>query len=222
MPMRPTSKNGQTVIWDWNGTLLNDMDICISCMNQLLRERGYPRLDRQRYREIFTFPVKEYYELAGFDFRHEPFEIPAHQFIDLYRNELETATLHQGAARVLEEMAVIGFRQAILSVMEQELLLDTVNRQDVSKYFQVIRGIHDHLAHSKTELGKELLEDLDGDRSGMVMVGDTLHDFEVANEMGIRCILISHGHQSAGRLKKAGCPVVDNYIQLKDILTTYF
>ncbi len=50
----------KVIIWDWNGTLLNDTDICVSCMNRVLKKRGLELLDVQRYREIFNFPVKIY------------------------------------------------------------------------------------------------------------------------------------------------------------------
>ena len=51
-----------TIIWDWNGTLLNDVDMCINCMNQLLQPRNIALLDHKKYQEVFTFPVQDYYE----------------------------------------------------------------------------------------------------------------------------------------------------------------
>ncbi len=93
--------NIKTIIWDFNGTLLDDVDICVQCMNVLLAERGLQKLDFQRYREIFTFPVRDYYREAGFDFSEEEFEIPAHQFIELYRDEIRKARLFDDVIPVL-------------------------------------------------------------------------------------------------------------------------
>ena len=62
------------IIWDWNGTLLDDVDIVIDCMNSLLKKRNLPLLHVDKYKDIFTFPVKDYYSQLGFDFTTEPFE----------------------------------------------------------------------------------------------------------------------------------------------------
>ena len=67
-------KNKKAIIWDWNGTLLDDVELCINSMNLLLKERNLQALTIDRYREIFTFPVKEYYQKAGFNFKTENFE----------------------------------------------------------------------------------------------------------------------------------------------------
>jgi phosphoglycolate phosphatase len=73
-----------TIIWDWNGTLLDDVDMCIESINILLKRRNLDMLSRKRYRDIFTFPVRDYYETAGFNFSKEPWDKVAHEFIDLY------------------------------------------------------------------------------------------------------------------------------------------
>lgn len=61
-----------TIIWDWNGTLFNDIDICIESINLLLFERGIDQIDKKRYLEVFDFPVRDYYERIGFDLKKKP------------------------------------------------------------------------------------------------------------------------------------------------------
>ena len=63
------------IIWDWNGTLLNDVELCASIMNNLLRNESLSEISLEKYREIFTFPVEEYYKLAGHNFERNSFEI---------------------------------------------------------------------------------------------------------------------------------------------------
>ncbi|MFA5815041.1 MAG: hypothetical protein WC865_05425 [Bacteroidales bacterium] len=72
------------IIWDWNGTLLDDKWLCIESICTLLLDRNLPPIDEEKYARIFRFPVKEYYQEAGFDFIHEPFEVPAMEFIRIY------------------------------------------------------------------------------------------------------------------------------------------
>ena len=74
-----------TVIWDWNGTLLDDLEVSFSAINRVLTSNGYPPIrDLTAYREVFCFPVIEYYRRVGFDFARTPFEMLAQQFMDCY------------------------------------------------------------------------------------------------------------------------------------------
>lgn len=194
--------------------MLNDTHTCIDCMNSLLEERGIPLLTRDRYLEIFTFPVRDYYIRAGFDFEKEPFEVPAHQFIDHYRKAVLNAGLHDEVKEVLAYLSGKGYQQAVLSAMEHDFLLETMTDKGIMHYFKVIYGIDNHLGAGKSELAIDLMNDLGCDPAKTCLIGDTLHDAEVAMETGIRCLLVANGHQARHRLEKTGFPVFD---RLKDL-----
>jgi phosphoglycolate phosphatase len=205
------------IIWDFNGTLLNDMQICIDCMNIMLKERKLPPVDLKRYREVFTFPVKEYYLALGFDFEKEPFDIPAHQFIDLYRENLHRSPLHEGTENMLGYFKDRNYKQVILSAMEQDFLEETLASKGILGYFDRICGITNHLGEGKLEMARELLATIHGNGEEIWIIGDTVHDYEVAVGSGIPCILIANGHQSYERLETLNCLVIKNINELKSI-----
>jgi len=204
-----------TIIWDFNGTLLNDMQVCVDCMNVLLSNRGLPLLGIDRYREIFNFPVRQYYQELGFDFNREPFEIPAHQFIDLYREKLKDAPLHLETEALLSHFHNMGFRQIILSAMEQQFLEETLDQKHITAYFDQITGIRDHLGDGKLAMARELLKGHENSGRNYLLIGDTIHDFEVARELGIHCILVATGHQSYQRLMALECKVLERLDELR-------
>ena len=74
----------QHIIWDWNGTLLNDGWLFVDVMNSILLNRKMKTITLEKYRQIFGFPVKEYYINLGFDLEKEPFEICGLEFINEY------------------------------------------------------------------------------------------------------------------------------------------
>jgi phosphoglycolate phosphatase len=205
------------IVWDFNGTLLNDMQVCIDCMNRMLRQRNLPPVDLERYREVFTFPVKDYYLSLGFDFEKEPFEVPAHQFIDHYRENLHLAPLHNEAEEMLKYFHEKNFRQVILSAMEQEFLEETLSSKGILQYFDRVCGITNHLGEGKLAMAKELLAAMDEDPRDIWLIGDTIHDYEVAEGSGIPCILIANGHQSFERLNNLDCLVLEEISQLTSI-----
>lgn len=203
------------LIWDWNGTLLDDIGICLRGINQLLGRRSLQQLDLERYRRIFTFPVKDYYLAAGFDFSREAFEVPAEEFIEEYGQLLPQAGLFPDVVQVLRFFRERNTRQFILSAMEQRALEASVAERDIRPFFEGVYGIGDNLANSKLLRGKELLADHGVQPRTALMVGDTLHDLEVASSLGLGIMLVSRGHQHPGRLKGKGCKVFDDLTQLQ-------
>ncbi|MBN1339136.1 MAG: HAD family hydrolase [Bacteroidales bacterium] len=191
-----------TLIWDWNGTLLDDVDICLDSINLLLSKRNLPVLRRERYRSIFRFPVEKYYSEAGFDFSAEPFDILAQEFIGLYLDKLPEAGLFPDAKNTLEILRKNGYRQFLVSAMEHDTLRESLSLRELLGCFTAVKGIEDHYARGKTKAAMRLIEEFGLDVSTTCLIGDTDHDQEVARELGCRCLLISGGHQSRQRLLK--------------------
>jgi phosphoglycolate phosphatase len=202
------------IIWDWNGTLLNDAGLAVRTINQMLEKRGLPTLSMDRYKSVFTFPVKEYYQKIGFDFQVEPFEIPALEFIDIYNSLLHGCTLHQDSVMVLNYFQSAGVKQYILSAMEQEVLNNCLKHYQIEKFFEYASGLDNFYAASKVENGHRLIANMKLDSNELMLVGDTVHDFEVASELGCKCVLIADGHQSKQVLQATGTLVLDNIAQL--------
>jgi phosphoglycolate phosphatase len=205
-----------SVIWDWNGTLLNDVGISLNAVNQLLADRNLKTITLERYLGVFTFPVQDYYEEIGFDFSNEPFEITAHQFIEIYNHAVRNCGLHDGALPVLDHFRKIGLKQYMLSAMEQSLLEETVKHNNISLFFEGLYGLGDKYAVSKIDVGISLIDQNHLQPSQTLLIGDTVHDYEVAQSVGCQCILIANGHQSRSRLESAGATVIESLSELRN------
>lgn len=202
------------IIWDWNGTLLNDAGLAVQIMNQMLERRGLPILSVDNYKSVFTFPVKDYYQKIGFDFQTEPFEIPALEFIDCYNSQVKDCSLHQDARKVLSYFQSIDVKQYILSAMEQEVLDNCLSHYQINDFFEYVSGLDNIYAASKIENGHRLIADMKLHAIELVLIGDTVHDFEVATELGCQCVLIADGHQSKEVLQATGALVIDSISEL--------
>ena len=200
----------KSIIWDWNGTLLNDIELCIRSINILLKNRDIPEINIKTYKEVFSFPVKDYYKTIGFDFKKEDFSIPAHQFIELYNEGFDGCSLQKPAIEVLNHFREKGIRQFVLSAMEHNMLEKTLKLKGIADFFEGVSGLNNHYAVSKIELGRQLISDYKIDTEEVWLIGDTIHDFEVATELGIKCILIADGHQSVERLKQTNGVVISD------------
>ena len=204
------------IIWDWNGTLLNDNWLSIKAINILLERYNLPAINKEKYLEIFTFPVIEYYKKLGFDFNKTPFSIVGTEFIEEYTKRMFKAEMQYGAKEILNYFFKIGISQSLLSAAKQQMLDDLMKFHKLEKYFLKVSGLTDHYANSKVNAGKSWIKELKYDSKEVLLIGDTLHDVEVANEIGTECVLIARGHNNYSRLEGNGVRVFHNLFEFKD------
>jgi len=206
------------IIWDWNGTLFDDVDLCVENINWLLRKYNYEPITKERYKEIFTFPVIEYYRRAGFDLDKLDFAKIGKEWMDRYEQKKYEAKLADGAEEILHFIACKGIQQSILSAYSEDTLNEIVERFGLKKFFTNIVGLDNIYAESKIDLGRRLIQKIDSESDEILLIGDTVHDFEVSQELGCKCILLSSGHQSRKELEKCGVNVVDELRELRKLV----
>lgn len=210
-----------TIIWDWNGTLLNDLDVCVDVMNDMLEKRNLPKITVEIYQSIFNFPVIEYYEALGFDFQKEDYRVVAKEFIDAYNAKIDCCRLQTSAYDALQNLKQLGIRQVVLSAMEQENLNMMLNRFGLTSFFDFVIGTTNIFAESKVEKGAYLLKQLNIDPEQICLIGDTLHDRETALHIQCSCILVANGHHSFERLQKKKTHVISDLTQLMPYLNSF-
>ena len=218
--MNHSSKSYDHIIWDWNGTLFNDVKLCADIMNMLLTQESLPNISIQKYKEIFTFPVIEYYKIAGHTFEEKSFEILGKQFMSEYELRKGNYNLFPGVIELLSSLQEKNIQMHLLSAYEQQSLDKIIKLYRIDTYFQNVVGLDNIYANGKSHLAHDLVKRINsnGEAGKILLIGDTIHDYEVAQEIDSDCILMSHGHQDEERLLKLGIPVVKNFNELKDLL----
>ena len=198
---RPGPQAPGLVVWDFNGTLLDDAALCLGTVNGMLTRRGIAPLTPRRYRAIFDFPVEDYYRRAGFDLEREPFAPLAVEFVEAYNRERESCPLQKGALAALELVRKAGIPQVILSATQREMLAEQVAQLGIGGYFRELVGTDDIHARGKLEVGLAWLARRGIDPAAALYIGDTTHDADLARAMGMPCLLVPGGHHSLGRLQ---------------------
>lgn len=194
------------ILWDWNGTLLDDLQYAIGVRNRTFPPFQLPTIESiDDYYEQFTFPIRLYYERAGVT--DENFVAVAHAWMDEYVRGFYSVPLHTDAQDVLERFRKAGMKQVVLSATKRDMLEAQVSQFPIRPYFDELLGLGDIYAGSKESIGKTYLQFCGIAPEETIMLGDTLHDADVAKAMGTRCILIARGHQSLKTLMTAGVPV---------------
>ena len=204
------------IIWDWNGTILDDLQINFEVENTLLSRRGRNLIkDLEEYQEKFQFPIIKFYESLDFDLENEKFEDIAREYVLEFDERFYELEIFPDAESVIREFKYKGIEQIILSQTEQRWLEKQVRVHDIDYLFTELLGAKDIYVKGKVAIALEWITRNDIDTAQVLMVGDTLHDFEVAENIGCDCILIARGHQSKERLLETGVPVLDSIEELR-------
>lgn len=206
------------LIWDWNGTLLDDTCLCAEIINEMLVDRGREPWSLEAHRSAFDFPVLRFYERLGFDLEAESFEILSEVFIGRYQQRVGGCALHAGVEELLQTVRETGCSQSVLSASRQDHLDRLIGLHGLKDYFIGVNGIDTILAPGKTARGQQWIRELACDPRQVLMVGDTVHDAEVAAAMGCDCLLLASGAHPASKLEATQVPVFRDIRSLRRAL----
>ena len=205
------------VIWDFNGTLLDDVMTGIDSVNTLLEQRGLSTIDSvERYRSVFRFPIIEYYKALGFDFNKESYEAVAPLWVAEYLENVKSAKLYDDVLSTIDALDDIGVAQSVLSATELSMLKGQICALGLDGRFCRVLGLDNIHAGSKLALAKIWREDFPRHRA--LFIGDTDHDVQTAKTLGADCVLVCRGHQSKEYLSTLGVPVLDDLSTIIDII----
>ncbi len=189
------------IVWDFNGTLLDDVNACIRSANRLLENHGLPRLtSREDYRASFGFPIIDYYRRLGFDLEKMPYADLAVEWVAYYLEDSSIATLYPDVTDTLRRVQTQGISQLILSATEQGMLEKQIEDLGIRTYLDEVLGLDNIHAYSKREIG--LIWRKQHPDARLLFVGDTDHDAQVAAAMDADCILVTTGHQPRQTLER--------------------
>lgn len=214
--MTTTDKPRHThLIWDFNGTVLDDVLHGIRCVNPMLEARGLsPIPDVETYRELFDFPIEDYYRRLGFDFEKESYyTVLAPEWVAHYVAGEADCAVNAGVCKTLAAVRELGVLQLMLSASRLEQLEAQLARLGLTDAFSEVLGLDNIHARSKTHLAEAWRKRNPDARP--LFLGDTVHDAAVARAIGADCVLFTGGHQCRERLATCGVPLID---RIEDVL----
>jgi len=217
--IRKLVSSATTILWDWNGTLLNDPPLACRLFNETITQYGAPHVTLERYREIYEHPLTLLYERAGIDYTQVSFETIANQWHEVYARQVHTASLHNYATELLGHFKTNQTPQHILSALPQHLLTEALESRELVSYFGKVSGLEGAHLSTKFESGRQLVSDLKLVPEQTLLIGDSSHDAEVARELGLSCLLVADGAESKVRLLKNNYLVLENLGELWEALS---
>jgi len=214
--------NIKHVVFDWNGTLLDDQALVVDALNAVLADRGLPPTDLATYQRLYTRPVQTFYErLFGRPIEPGEWEHLDDVYHDGYALALERARLAVDAEVALDRVAGVGCSQSLLSMYRHEQLVPLVQRLGVDGHFLRIDGLQGagggHKApHLETHLAR-ILPLTGAAPDEILVVGDAIDDAVAADHVGARCVLYDGGSHPRAELEATGLPVTDSLTEALEV-----
>ena len=196
------------LVWDWNGTLLDDLDLVVRATNAAFASAGGPVVTADEHRVRFRRPIADYYaEMLGQAIDDEAFGRLDRVFHEAYRAGLTSCAL---AADATAAIASWPGSQSLLSMWFHDELVPTVHTYGLTPHFTRVDGLRAAVGGGpKAEWLEKHLAELGLDGRHVVLIGDSLDDADAALSVGARCVLYTGGLSDPARLRTSGHPVAD-------------
>lgn len=211
----------KNIIFDFNGTLVNDLEVSIDALNECIKKYLPNRklVSKEEYLEIFRFPVGPLYQELGFNFDELDYNELANFFISYYESRaFNECKLFDEVIPVLDTLKKKGYKLYILSASYIDLLIEMLKKYSILDYFDGLVALLNKHGGSKIQRGKEYFLENNIDPKDCIMIGDTIHDIEVAHELGMDCISYDRGHNSHSKLQSINSKVISSLEEITNYL----
>ncbi|MFB7404126.1 HAD family hydrolase [Streptomyces rubiginosohelvolus] len=197
------------IVWDWNGTLLDDLDHMVDAVSACQEAIGEPPVDASTYRRQHCLPGRAFHDrLCGRPVTDAEWPTITRTFAE--HMAARKPPLRAGATRLLESVSRRKHTQSLLSLTDDPQLRREVEQTGLTNVFERIDGRHEQGTPKSEALRSHLAALGEPDRRRVVLIGDTTDDAEAARTCGVRAVLHTGGFEPLEKLRTAGAPVVDS------------
>lgn len=209
--MATSGKHRTHLVWDWNGTLLDDVHVVLGATNAAFAEVDLEPLTLEQYREAYCVPIPRFYErFMGRLPTPAEWERMDGLFHRHYTERRAACGLTEGVEELLARWVTGGRSQSLLSMYGHEHLVPVVREYGIERHFIRVDGRTGPSGGSKAQHMERHFAVLgDVAPESTVVIGDAVDDAVAAAHVGARAVLYTGGSHSRSSLEAAGVPVVD-------------
>lgn len=212
-------KKINNIIFDFNGTLLDDGYLCYSIEAEMQKMKGIEPVSFDFYRDNFCHPITKYYDKIGFSQDKYNFkELADYFYVEYKKREKSEAKLFPGSIDLLKKLKRDGYKIYILSATEINLLTNQLKELGILEYFDELIAARDENAVGKIEYGKEFVLSHSLNKENAILIGDTTHDYETSEALNINILLFDQGHNSRKALNVFNKPIVSSYKEIEEYI----
>ena len=190
----------KTILWDFNGTVMDDKGASVGAVNAMLARRGLPLIEEEWYPKHLVMPLEQFYSDVGLDMQKERIEVVSEEFQAECRNF--PRPVFPEVLETLERFRQMGLRQLLFSSLHHDILTRQAEERGITRYFEGIVGRQDRSLGGKEKAAEAYFAAHNIKAEEVLVVGDLVTDYDMAHYLGCPCALIEKGHQHRDILSK--------------------
>ncbi len=206
----------KTILWDFNGTVMDDLGAAVGAVNAMLTRRGLPLIDEEWYTLHLVMPLERFYADIGFDMRKERIEVVSEEF-QVECRKFPRPVFPQ-VLEALERFRKRGLGQLLFSSLHHDILTKQAEERGITHYFEGIVGRQDRSLGGKEKAAEAYFTAHGLKPSEVLVVGDLTTDYDMAHYLGCPCALIHKGHQHRDILSKTGAYILTDASEIDKLL----
>lgn len=204
------------IIWDFNGTVLDDVDASVAAVNDMLRIRGLPETTKEKYVGSVSLPLDRYY--SGIGIKNTDMSSLSEEFRRHCKKHDDLTHIFEDFYDAAEYAKSLGIKNILMSSLYIDYLYEETEKYKIREYFDDMIGMDDMLVGSKLENAKKFIERSNATPDNILFIGDMINDAQIARTLGSHCILIPNGHNSKSRCLAQEVTVVESLGYVKEYL----
>lgn len=213
-------KRYDLVIFDWDGTLMDSIGKIVTCMQATAMELQMTAPAEQSVRDIIGLSMDKALSVL---FPHVANEL-RQTMIDVYRKhylELNTtpSPLFEGSMTLLDSLREQEYLLAVATGKGRGGLDRVLSLTELGHYFSATRCADESKSKPHPQMILDVLDVLNVEPARALMVGDSIHDLNMANNAGVDCVGVSYGaHDHDTLLQAQPKHIINSPIALLDCL----
>ncbi len=186
-------KRYELIVFDWDGTLIDSAGAIVACIQAACRDLGLPVPDRERAAHVIGLGLDDAlsYAIPG---------LPSGEYgnvAERYRHHFLLRDPHiplfPGTQAMLAELRERGHLLAIATGKSAQGLARVLGTTGVADFFVASRCADQCASKPAPDMLRQIMEELAIEAETTLMVGDTVHDLQMASNAGVAGLAVGHG-----------------------------
>ena len=190
------------IIFDWDGTLVDSIDWIVCCLQKAARSQGCDIPEEQAAKEIIGLSIQKAMEKLFPEIDEKTQEqLIASYSQEFFSKPITEDDLFSGVNEMLQKFKQAGYQLAVATGKSRSGLEKAMQGTGLSDFFHITRCADQTASKPHPVMLEEIIKEMAVSKERVVMVGDSVHDMQMAINAGISSIAVSCGANSTEQLQ---------------------
>lgn len=183
----------ELIIFDWDGTLSDSVGLITDLMIQSFLLHNVSPPSRMEVADILGIKLSEAFKILLKEKDQNASELIFNSYIDLYNQSSNKVKLFDGVELGIKELHRYGYKIAIATGGGRNYLDSCLAQTSIKDFINVTKTSDDCFSKPHPQMCNEILNELIIEPEKSIVIGDSIHDLQMAKNAGISSLAVTYG-----------------------------